>query len=242
MEKLIYLLWAPKERNFDEIRRILLEDCAPGLLELNPIALSMNIKDSDADIPAPVPPPAGEQPLAAEVSIWLDCYENRGAFEEILKQLNCRMAGYLVTESLYTDYGDNEFSKKRDWPDGQRSPGVLTVAVFEKPQSIPYLEWIARWHGVQSVVSAEVQPRTRYVRNEVVRALTPDAPPYKGIVEEAWPSAEHVTDPMLFFCAGGSAEKLAENINRMMESVNGFLEMDRFRSYTMSEYLLKTRA
>ena len=29
-----------------------------------------------------------------------------------------RRAGYLVTESLYRDYGDNEHAPTRDWPDG----------------------------------------------------------------------------------------------------------------------------
>ena len=240
MEKLIYLLWARQGRDPDEIKKTLLEECTPRLLKLEPKIMAMNISDSDADIPSPVPPPEGEDLIAAEVSIWLDYYEQRESFEEILKQTGCRMAGYLVTESLYTDYGGNENSQPRDWPDGQRSPGILTVAVFEKPDRIPYQEWIDRWHKVQSVVSAGIQPRTRYVRSEVVRALTPDAPPYKGIVEEAWPSAKHVTDPMLFFCADGSEDRLTENINRMMESVNAFLDMDRFRSYTMSEYLLKS--
>ncbi len=240
MEKLIYLLWASPDRDFDGIQKVLLEECTPKLLELNPKMLSMNINDSDADIPSPVPPPEGEDLLVAQVSIWLDCYEHRNDFENILAQTDCRMAGYLITESLYTDYGDNEHGKPRDWPDGKRSPGVLTVAVFEKPESIPYQEWIDRWHLVQSAASGEIQPRTRYVRNEVVRALTPDAPPYKGIVEEAWPSGEHVTDPMLFFCAEGSEEKMIENINLMLKNVNAFLDMDRFRSYTMSEYLLKT--
>ena len=100
--------------------------------------------------------------------------------------------------------------------------------------------WTAHWHGVQSPVSEEIQPRTRYVRNAVVRSLTPDAPPYQGIVDEAWPSAEHVTDPMLFYCAEGSKEKLRRNIERMLKSVGGFLDMDRIRNVTMSEYLLKT--
>ncbi len=240
MEKLIYLLWAPKDRDHDEICRILLDECAPRLLELDPKMLSMNLDDSDADIPSPVPPPEDEQLLVAEVSIWVDSYENRVAFEKVLDQAGCRMAGYLVAESLYTDYGWNEHAKPRDWPDGQRSPGILTVAVFERPDGIPHEEWIQRWHGVQSPVSGEIQPRTRYVRNEVIRALTPDAPPYKGIVDEAWASAETVTDPMLFFCANGSEERMVENINRMLESVNAFMDMDRFRSYTMSEYLLKS--
>ena len=33
------------------------------------------------------------------------------------------------------------------------------------------------------------------------------APPVAGIVEEAWPSLEHVTDPMLFYCADGDPER-----------------------------------
>ncbi len=240
MEKLIYLLWASPDRDFDVIKKVLLKECTPKLLELNPKQLSMNINDSDAGIPSPVPPPEGEDHLAAQVSIWVDCYENNTPFKNVLSQAGCRISGYLVVESLYTDYGDNEYSKPRDWPDGQRSPGISTIAVFEKPESIPYQDWIDRWHKVQSADSGRIQPRTRYVRNEVVRVLTPDAPPYKGIVEETWPSNEHVTDPMLFFCADGSEETMVENINLMLKNVSAFLDMDRFRSYTMSEYLLKT--
>lgn len=240
MEKVIYLLWTSPDKDFDAIQKSLLDECTSDLLKLNPLMLSMNINDSDADIPSPVPPPEGEDLLVAEVSIWVNRYEDRVPFENTLQKIGCRMAGYLAVESLYTDYGDNEHSHPRDWPDGQRSPGILTVAVFEKPESIPYQEWIDRWHKVQSVDSARIQPRTRYVRNEVVRSLTPDAPPYKGIVEEAWPSPEHVTDPMLFFCADGSEEKMVENVNLMLKNVNAFMDMNRFRSYTMSEYLLKT--
>ena len=58
------------------------------------------------------------------------------------------------------------------WPDGERSPGVLTVALIHRPEGLDYREWITRWHGTQSPVSAELQPRTRYVRNEVVRPVT----------------------------------------------------------------------
>jgi hypothetical protein len=98
--------------------------------------------------------------------------------------------------------------------------------------------WIAHWHGVQSPVSEAIQPRTRYVRNAVVRAVTPDAPPYRGIVEEAWPSAAHVTDPMLFYGGDGCRERMRQNLERMLESVQGFLDLDRIRNVTMSEYLL----
>ncbi|MGA3147744.1 MAG: hypothetical protein ABSF33_09730, partial [Acidimicrobiales bacterium] len=82
-----------------------------------------------------------------------------------------------------------------------------------------------------------LQPRTRYVRNEVVRSLTEDAPEIDGIVEEAWPSVEHVTDPKLFFNAS-TDEELGANVGRMIESVSACLDLDRLRSSTMSEYLI----
>jgi hypothetical protein len=241
MEKLIYLIRAERGADPDAIRDQLLGDCVPRILELKPRALTLNVDDSDSDVPTPVPWPAGELPLAAELSLWLDCYDRRGPFEEILAEVGQRRDGYLVTESLYTDYGGNRFSKPRDWPDGRRSPGVLTVTLIERPERIAYADWVAHWHGVQSPVSEEIQPRTRYVRNAVVRGLTEGAPSCQGIIDEAWPSASHVTDPMLFYCAEGSTEKLQGNIERMLDSVRGFLDLDKIRSTTMSEYLLAMR-
>ncbi len=241
MEKLIYLIWAEPGAAADAIRDQLLGDCVPRILELGPRALTLNVDDADSDVAAPVPWPADELPLAAELSLWLDCYDRRDPFEAILSEVGQRRAGYLVTESLYTDYGGNRHAKPRDWPDGRRSPGVLTVTLLERPQRMAYESWLAHWHGVQSPVSEEIQPRTRYVRNAVVRALSDDAPSYQGIVDEAWPSASHVTDPMLFYCADGSQETLKRNIERMLESVRGFLDLEKIRSATMSEYLLKTR-
>jgi hypothetical protein len=240
MEKLVYLVWKRRGGEADVVRESLLDKCAPRLLALGPRGLSINVDDSDAEVPAPVPWPEHEPPLVAEISLWLDCYERRGPYEEILSGVGDELAGYLVTESLYTDYGGNEYSRPRTWPDGERSPGVLTVTLLEKPERMSYADWIAHWHGVQSPVSEEIQPRARYVRNAVARALTPAAPPYLGIVEEAWPSAEHVTDPMLFYCGDGSKRRMQRNLERMLASVRGFLDLDRIRNVTMSEYLLET--
>ena len=240
MEKLIYLLWAPTDREPDTLRKQLLEECAPRLIDLHALKLSMNIGDSDSDVTSPLPTPEGESALSAEVSIWLDCLDRRGPFEDVLRATQARMAGYLVTESLYTDYGSNRYSGPRCWPDGERSPGVLTVTLLEKPERLSYEEWLHRWYGTQSPVSERIQPRARYVRNAVVRPVTDGAPPYQGIVEEAWPSAEDVTDPMRFYCGNGSVETMKANLKAMLKSVNAFLDMDRIRTTTMSGYFLKT--
>jgi hypothetical protein len=200
----------------------------------------VNVADSDARVPLPVPPRAGEAPVAAEVSLFLDCYDRRGPFEAVLGDFAARTAGYLVSESLYRDYGGNRFSGARDWPDGARSPGVLMLTLLERPARLSHDAWVAHWHGVQSPVSEEIQPRMRYVRNEVIRPVTADAPPFEGIVEECWPSGRHVTDPMLFYLAEGSEERMRLHVKRMLESVRAFLDLDRLRSYAMSEYLVRT--
>ena len=237
MEKLIYLVWgddAPHDDlRADATARVLAQ---PGIH-----ALTVNVHDSAAaEAPSPVPTPDGELLHVAEVAVWVDAYDRQGpAVTAALRGVGARTAGYLVTESLYDDYGTTPHAATRSWPDGEPSPGVLTVALIHRPAGLAYDEWIHRWHGTQSPVSGELQPRTRYVRNEVRRAITPDAPPIDGIVEEAWPSAEHVKDPMLFFNATTAAE-LNANVTRMLDSVNACLDLERLRSATMTEHLVRT--
>lgn len=241
MEKLVYLLWGPADpARGDTLRDRLLGDTAPAALGGGARALVVNVHDTAAaEAPAPVPTPPGEDPHVAELSVWLDCYERRGPVDEAVGALGLDWACYLVTESLVEDYGTTPHGPARDWPDGERSPGVLTVARIHRPAGLEEAEWLARWHGVQSPLSAELQPRTRYVRNQVVRALSDGAPPTDGVVDEAWPSARHVADPMLFYRAGDRAE-LDRNVTRMLESVTACLDLTRLRSTTMSEYLVRS--
>ncbi|MGH9017967.1 MAG: hypothetical protein ACRDY1_09500 [Acidimicrobiales bacterium] len=241
MEKVVYLLWGDGGADGGEtLRERLLAETAPRLLGAGARGLGINVHDpAAAEAPSPMPAPAGEDPHCAQISVWLDSYDRRGPLDEAVAAVGLPGAAYLVVESLYEDYGTTPHAAPRSWPDGERSPGVLTVALIHRPAGLDYREWIARWHGTQSPLSAELQPRTRYVRNEVVRALGHDAPEIGGIVEEAWPSAAHVADPMLFYSAG-SADELSDHISRMLESVNACLDLGRLRSSTMSEYLVKS--
>lgn len=242
MEKLVHLLWGDLDPAAGDVLRMrLLSEIAPELLGLGVRALTVNVHDSAAaEAPSPVAPPPGEPVHVAEVSCWVDSYDRRGPIEAALGRTGLDLSGYLVTESLYDDYGTTPHAGPRTWPDGERSPGVLTVALIHRPPGLAYDEWIERWHGTQSPVSGELQPRARYVRNEVVRSITPDAPEVHGIVEEAWPSAAHVADPMLFFNGGGDRQRLKANIERMMASGEGCLDMARLRSTTMSEHFVRS--
>ena len=80
-------------------------------------------------------------------------------YEAILAEAGIRRAGYLVTESLYRDYGDNEHAPPRDWPDGERSPGIVMLTIFDKPAGIDDETFYGHWYGHQSPMSEWMQPR-----------------------------------------------------------------------------------
>ena len=239
MDKLIYILWSARGQDRQQRQHVLLQEVAPRLFEAGAVKLSMYIADQDADVRPPSPFHPGER-MCAEVSLWLDDLKNHVMCEEILQSAGFRLAGYLVEESIYTEYGDNRHSGPRDWPDGQRSPGLVSVNLMERPSHLSREEWIRRWHGRMSAVSEAIQPRTRYIRNVVKQPLTPDAPPYEGIVEEAWPSAKHVTNPFLFYGAGRNPLKLMWNMLRVVRTVTHVFELTRIRTTMTSEYILKS--
>jgi hypothetical protein len=240
VEKLVYVLWGDATpESGDAIRDALITGTVPLLQQLGGRGITVNVHDTDAaQAPSPVPVPAGEDPHIAEICAWVSSYDRRAGVDEAVAGAGLRYAGYLVTESVYEDYGTTAHAPPRTWRDGTRSPGVLTVSLVHRPAGLDYATWIERWHGTQSPLSGQLQPRCRYVRNEVVRPVTADAPPVDGIVEEAWPSAAHVADPMLFFNAEGDRDLLARNISAMLESVTSCLDLGRLRNSTMSEYLM----
>lgn len=242
MEKVVYLLWGEADPVAgDRLRARLLDDVAPALLGAGALGLTVNVHDSDAAAaPSPAPAPPGEPVPVAEVAVWVRSYDRRGDLDDLVAGAGLPTSAYLVVESVYDDYGTTPHAGPRTWPDGERSPGVLTVACIHRPEGLAYDEWIERWHGTQSPASVRLQPRTRYVRNEVVRALTPGAPEVHGIVEEGWPSPQHVADPMLFFNADGDPERCRAHLAEMLANVEACLDLARLRSTTMSEHLVRS--
>jgi hypothetical protein len=239
MEKLVYLVYERPSVDPAELRTRFLDDVAPRLLALQPHALQMDLDDEHAQMQSMVPVPGDELPVRACVSIWIDAHDERAPYEAVLRAAGVRLAGYLVTESMFREYGDNEHSKPRDWPDGTRSPGIITLTVFDKPQGVDDETFYGHWYSHQSTMSEDMQPRARYVRNAVARAVTPGAPRLRAIVEEAWPSVEHVTNLHTFFGAS-SNEELGENIRVMLDSTKLLYDPATMRNYPLSEYILKS--
>lgn len=241
MEKLIYLIWDHPPEGSNDWYDAIVGECAQRLLALDPLGLSINVDDADSNIPGSTPLPQSELAVVAQVSIWLHAHDFRAEYEAILSEYGIRRAGYLVTESSWTDYGRNEHHPgPRDWPDGVRSPGVSTLTMLERPARLEYENWLGHWYSHQGPMPQWMQPRMRYIRNTVTRGVTAGAPPYAGIIVEGWPSHDHVTDHNLYFGGGGSDERTRKNIRVMVDSITHMCDMDRIRNFAMSEYMMKT--
>jgi hypothetical protein len=94
---------------------------------------------------------------------------------------------------------------------------------------------VKTWEEVHRDVAIAVQSTFSYVRNEVVRPLTADAPDWRGIVEEGFPS-EALSNPQAFYDAVGDEEKFNRHLKAMMESCRAFLSLEKVDSHPMSEY------
>jgi hypothetical protein len=224
MEKLVYALW--------DVPDGLVERAGPELLALEPHALTVNVVDPAIDMSATVTVP--DQGVGATVGLWIDSLDDRGPYESVLGVAAGRVAGYLVTESVPLAY------EARTWPDGERSPGVKQITMFDKRADIDDARFFARWHGSHTPLTFEVHPLCLYVRHAVARAVTDHAPPWRGIVEEGLREVEDLTDPTRYFSAGGSPDTLEHNVKRVIDDVSSFLDLGSVESYPTAEYILRT--
>lgn len=232
MEKLLYVVWKDPAVSVGQFQTRVLGETARRLIDLGARALSINLADEAAAYAQGLRITHLAEPIAGTVSVWMDTALERGPIEETLVRESRRLAGYLVLESVPI------VNTKHVVPLSERTPGICTVAFLEKPADMTYDAWLDRWQGHHTKVAIETQNTFLYIQNAVVRALTSDAPPWTAIVEEAFP-AEAATDPMVFYAAGGSQEKLKENQRRMFESCRTFIDFNQIESHPMSSYVVK---
>jgi hypothetical protein len=239
MDKFLYLLWPHRAMTPAELRVLMLEHCGPRLLALGIDGLQVNLVDDRVTVKSPAPHLFGPKPFVAMVILRLSRDDLRKGCEALLQDAGFDLAGYRVDEWLYTEYGENTHSQPRHWPDGERSPGFVAITLIQRPPRIPKDEWMRRWFGWQSPMSEWMQPRSRYARNLVEEVVTPGAPALDGIVEESWPSAEHIQNPYLFYGARNSWE-LVRHMGIMLGSVTRMLRLTHLTSVMTSEYFLKS--
>lgn len=227
MEKLVYLVHANADTPGADIRQALVEKAAPALRAAGAGQIGVSVNDEDVAQGEAVTIRRADPPIRALVGFWMQNADDRGPCEEALAPHAAALHGYLVVESRPLVH---------EPPRGERAPGANLVTAIKKRGDITHAQFIDRWNHEHKRVAIEIQSTFGYVRNAVVRALTPEAPPWDGIVEESFP-IEALTDPQVWYDCSDEAE-YQRRLKRMMESVTAFLDLGEMESTPMSEYWL----
>ncbi len=204
---------------------------AEKVLALGVSGLTVNVRD-DAVRASLMTLTTLDPPVVAVVSMWVQqCYGDQVHEAIALLSGQCRqIAAYLVTESAPLLPPATEL--------GQRTTGLANVALLRRPARLDHDTWLARWQLDHTTVAIETQATFGYTQNVVWRALTPNAPPIDGIVEELFP-AEAISDLRAFFGASDDAD-LAERMNRMIASTSAFGANENIDTVPTSRYVLRT--
>lgn len=229
MEKLMYALWA-EGGDGEAMGARLRSDIVPVLQGEGARYLSVAVADDRVAAGGELR--IGSMPAAkdAMVSLWLPVSFDRSGVEAALSSVAERIAGYLVSESRplvtpLTALGGP----------GEATDGFHLVTCLCSREDIDHDEFVRRWQGPFSEVAIGLQSTFDYVRNEVIRPLTLDAPPWEAIVEEGFP-AKAITQRAAFFDADDAAI-LAEREQAMFEAVQQFLDLGSVESHPMSQYV-----
>ncbi len=229
MEKIACVLWKPAATPDDGFA-VELRAAAPELARHGANGVRVNAVDRDVAAGSAVRIGRIDPPKAAFVTFWLDEADAwRGPIHDALAARASRVAAYLVVESIPLR-NTTQLAKP-----GERTPGFNLVTGIVPKDGLPYERFLQLWHHEHRAVALETQSTFAYVRNEIVRALTPDAPAWAAVVEESFP-IEALDDPAVWYAAAGSPERLERHRRRMIESCVAFLALDRVDSHPMSEY------
>lgn len=228
MEKLVYLLWKRgADAHNDAFRDRLLTALPQGLADRG--ASQVKLCVSDSDVAAGASLHLGAHAPDALLTFWIECVQDRASAEALIEGIAGKRAGYLVVESqalrLATDPGQR----------GKRTRGFSLVGCIEPKSGLSHARFIEIWETIHREVAIKTQSTFSYIRNEVVRPVTPGAPPWQGIIEEGFPN-EALSNPQAFYDAVGDEPKYRENLRRMIESCDAFLSLKDVDSHPMSEY------
>ncbi|MCG3171783.1 MAG: hypothetical protein CALGDGBN_03481 [Pseudomonadales bacterium] len=228
MEKLIYVLWKDRSEVLPAFNSRLLGPVRAALQELGVEKLQFNIVD---DVVAPGAHMRAEPVKPAPdalVSFWLNSANIRTRAEAVLDESVTRIAGYAVAESTPRANADAP-------GEDDRVPGFSQIAFLFKRPDITREGFMDMWMRDQTVVGMETQDSFYYCQNIVTRVLTTGAPMWDGIVEECYVLAA-MTDPLVFWNAGGKEEVLKANLAREMNNVARFLDLARGSVILTSAY------
>ena len=224
MEKIVCALWGVENER-------LLRGLPGALSAAGATQIRLNLQDDKVEPGAALLQVNTRPQMEAVVQFWVPTTyaPSLETVHAALEKFSTRYAAWLVVESTVIA-NTNDTSNF-----GERRAGFSQLAFLGLPPRLTHDEWRTIWQGYHTRVAIETQSNIEYIQNLVVRALTKNAPPFAGIVEECFP-IEALTDPFVFFDAVGDQAKFDANLTTMMDSCGRFIDFDRIDVLITSQF------
>ena len=230
----MYGLWRSPDQDPRPISAALLDDVAPALLDLDVDGLRMEVEEPAGQVLRTGANPDGAL-LCGSVSLWLDSYDHRAPHEAAIARCGATVHGWIVAESVAKAYG-----AQRTWPDGEPSPGMSLVTFMDKKPGLPDEDFYRIWHGEHTPLTFDIHPFWLYVRNQVLRPVTPGAPPVRAIVYEAVADDQDLLDLTRLFGCADAPERLMDQIARVDAHIDTFADRSTLQCVTTREWIFRT--
>lgn len=186
-EKLLFFAKRAPGLTRDEFQRTYLTEHARGPMEHFPklTRYVVNVVDLDWE-------PKLDHPLATTDVVAEMWFEDIGDFMDRARRFDSSETFVAMQQEAGTFFGDIvayhvlqgvQRDYQRDWPDGQRSPGVKMVYPVQRKEDITHEQFVTHWVEKHvPIVLKYMNGISRYVTNPVERRIG-KAPDVDGIVE-----------------------------------------------------------
>lgn len=147
---------------------------------------------------------------------------------DFIHKANCFSGTFKVTEALPIAY-------KKDWADGEATPGVCLLTLFRQNKKIDYDTFMDRWYNGHTPLTLKIHPIYHYNRNQVIEELGEPPVKYDGIVEEHCRTRKELMNPFKFFAKSGFA---LVNMIKTYFDVKGFIDYKSIETYLVAEFVI----
>lgn len=185
--KLLFFAQRSPTLTREEFQRVYLSEHARGPLDHFPALRRYVVDVVDPDWKAKI-----EHPLAATDAVGEMWFEEVGDFLDRARRYDSAESAVAMQEESARIFGDIyayhvepgiQRDYQRDWPDGERSPGVKMVYPVQRAPDITHEQFAKHWVEKHvPIVLRYMNGISRYVTNNVIRRIGP-GPEVDGFVE-----------------------------------------------------------
>ena len=191
------------------------------------------------------PPTLSVIPFQKKKAATVSIYRNDPVPMDILIRMKGFSGAYRVTEALPVAY-------RKTWPDGEITPGICLLTLFNRKKGLDDKTFLDRWHNSHTPLSLRIHPLWNYSRNVVDEILTETSEKFEGIVEdtvilelkaaegiveEQMRSDSELLNPFRFF---GNPLVIIQRMIAVYSDTKSFLDYGNIETYLAREVVVKS--